>query len=185
MPDSERDAPAALQPVRGLIGAGIEALRHAVPAIDVVGPDRGREAVIGAVREFDSLVFVRETQHRNHRAENLLVGDLHARVDAARDFNEPGRPLSRARRRRAHREIRRSGARRAHRERKEHPPELHRLDPHTPYFSHKTEDLRSRPSPRAARNCHIRYNLNTGWMPARFDSPLRPPGYDALRSASR
>src|SRR5207245_9392669 len=63
-----------------LDGAG-----HAVRLLDVLRPDPGGEAVHRAVGELDALGLVRECQHREHRAEDLLIHDLHAGLRAVED----------------------------------------------------------------------------------------------------
>src|SRR2546429_3839743 len=58
---------------------------HAVRLLDVLRPDPGGEAVHRAVGELDALGLVRECQHREHRAEDLFIHDLHAGLRAVED----------------------------------------------------------------------------------------------------
>src|SRR6058998_2493240 len=60
-----------------LDGAG-----HAVRLLDVLRPDPGGQPVHRAVGELDALGLVLERQHRQHRAEDLLVHDFHAGLGA-------------------------------------------------------------------------------------------------------
>src|SRR6266480_3510611 len=60
-----------------LDGAG-----HAVRLLDVLGPDAGGEPVHRAVGELDAFGLVLERQDREHRAEDLLIHDFHARLGA-------------------------------------------------------------------------------------------------------
>src|SRR5207244_6760813 len=62
--------------------AGFDGAGHAVRLLDVLGPDAGGEAVHRAVGELDAFGLIRERQHREHRAEDLLVHDLHAGLGA-------------------------------------------------------------------------------------------------------
>src|ERR1700741_2628772 len=50
-------------------------------AVNVVGPDRGRETIVGAVRETDCFLFIGESQNRNDGSKNLLLSYGHCRVD--------------------------------------------------------------------------------------------------------
>src|SRR5690348_2372415 len=54
-------------------GAGLDGARHAVRLLDVLGPDAGGEPVHRAVGELDAFGLVRKREHREHRAEDLLV----------------------------------------------------------------------------------------------------------------
>src|SRR5215813_11378703 len=69
--------------------AGLEVAHRAEGAVHVLREDRGREAVLDAVRDLDRLVDVAHLDHRGRRAEDLLLGDPHLRVDVA----EQGRPV--------------------------------------------------------------------------------------------
>src|SRR5215510_13741994 len=65
--------------------AGLEVAHRAEGAVDVLREDRGREAVLDAIRDLDRLVDVAHLDHRGRRAEDLLLGDPHLRVDVAED----------------------------------------------------------------------------------------------------
>ncbi len=54
-------------------------------AADVAGPDRGGEAVAGAVGPLDRLRLVGERLHGDHRAEDLLLDHLVALLEAGDD----------------------------------------------------------------------------------------------------
>ena len=63
--------------------AGVDRLRDAVRAADVVGPDVGREPVRGRVRQAHRLGLVVERRRDEHRPEDLLLEDRHRLVDVA------------------------------------------------------------------------------------------------------
>jgi hypothetical protein len=52
-------------------------LRHPHGALDVGGPHRGGEAVLGVVGQAHRLVLVGERHGDEHRSEDLLAGDRH------------------------------------------------------------------------------------------------------------
>src|SRR5689334_24805984 len=59
-------------------GPGLYRPSHAVRPLHILGPNARREPIARAVRELDALRLVFEREHRQHRAEDLLVHDLHA-----------------------------------------------------------------------------------------------------------
>src|SRR5690349_20882645 len=58
-------------------GPGLDRPSHAVRPLHILGPNPGREAVPCSVCELDALGFVLEREHRQDRAKDLLVHDLH------------------------------------------------------------------------------------------------------------
>ena len=67
--------------------AGAQSLRHPEDARALLRPDAGAEAVRRVVRLLDRLLGRAERQHREHRAEDLLLRD----AIALRDVREDGR----------------------------------------------------------------------------------------------
>ena len=60
---------------------GVDGMRDAVRAPDVVRPDVGGEPVLGRVREPDRLGLVVERHRHEHGPEDLLLEDAHRLVD--------------------------------------------------------------------------------------------------------
>ena len=61
--------------------AGVDAVGDAVRAAEVARPDAGDEPVLGEVGQRDGVAVVVEGQRRQHRAEDLLLEDVHLRLD--------------------------------------------------------------------------------------------------------
>ena len=72
---------------------------HAERAEDVARPHRAREPVGRGVGDPHRLGLAVERDDRDHRAEDLLLGDRHARIDAGRRWWARGRRRARAPRR--------------------------------------------------------------------------------------
>src|ERR1700733_12649762 len=66
-------------------GAGPEPSADLAGPVDVVGEHRGVEPVDGVVGDPHRVVLVGGRDHRQHRAEDLLLGDDRAVVDVAED----------------------------------------------------------------------------------------------------
>src|SRR5207248_732660 len=62
-------------------GASAQSVGDAVGALDVVGLDAGAQAVVGVVGDADRLFLVLDGDGRQHRAEDLVLGDRHLVVD--------------------------------------------------------------------------------------------------------
>src|SRR5262245_17295521 len=71
--------------------SGLDASRDGVRLLDVLRPDARRQAVVDAVGLRHGVVDAVEADHRQHRAEDLLLGDAHRVVDALehRGLDEP------------------------------------------------------------------------------------------------
>ncbi len=67
--------------------AGLEFARHRVGSLDVIRPDRGSEAIDGAVRHPDDIILGFEWDHRQDRPEDLLLSQAHV----GSDISENGR----------------------------------------------------------------------------------------------
>src|SRR5687768_13902397 len=67
--------------------AGLELAHERLGSADVVRPDGGSEAVLGAVSDLDRFVRVREAEDGEYGAKDLLLGDTHIGLD----FVEEGR----------------------------------------------------------------------------------------------
>src|SRR5260370_40213202 len=67
------DAKIAHQPAVYPNRAGVDLFGDAMGAIQVLGPDAGRKAVVSVVRVTDHFVFVIERRDRNDRAENFFA----------------------------------------------------------------------------------------------------------------
>src|SRR5436190_1042315 len=63
-------------------GPRLDRACHAVRLLDVLGPDPGRQPVHRPVSELNPFGLVVERQHRQHRAEDLFIYDLHAGLGA-------------------------------------------------------------------------------------------------------
>src|SRR5487761_650320 len=55
------------------------------PLLLVAGPDRSGQSVPGAVGDLKGLSLIPVRDHRQHRSENLLLGDGHLRADVGED----------------------------------------------------------------------------------------------------
>ncbi len=75
-------------------GAGFDPPPDAFGAVQVPGPDRGGEAVVGVVHEADRLFVVLDLHHPDDRAEALLPHHAHRVVHVDEDLGgEVGGPL--------------------------------------------------------------------------------------------
>src|SRR3990172_9115100 len=63
----------------------LEVAHRAKRPIDVAGEDRRRQAVLDPVRDRDRLVEAAHADQRRRRAEDLLLRDAHAQLDAGKD----------------------------------------------------------------------------------------------------
>src|SRR5262249_29544581 len=71
----EWGAQIAQQPAVDPDDARFELLRHTVAALDVVAPDRRRQAIAYAIGHRQGLLFLVEGQQSSHRPEDLLLID--------------------------------------------------------------------------------------------------------------
>ena len=93
---SSRPMPDFLKPPKGPLksrivdeliatDAGADLGGHLGAVLDVGGPDRAAEAVVGVVGDGDGLLLAVVGDDRQDRAEDLLLGDLHVVVDVGED----------------------------------------------------------------------------------------------------
>ena len=95
---AERAAELEHEAVDG-VGAGAHRVgRPRGAACGVGGPHRAGQAVVGVVGDADRVVDVVVGDHRQHRAEDLLLGDRHLVVDVDEDgrLDVPARGRARA-----------------------------------------------------------------------------------------
>ena len=73
---------------------GLEVAHRPERGVHVAREDRGRKAELDPVRDADRLVDVTHADERGRRAEDLLLGDAHLRVDVAEDGRAVEEPLA-------------------------------------------------------------------------------------------
>src|SRR5215216_4445008 len=76
----------AVEVARGAVDpdiTGLHRARGAEGGLEIVGKDGGGEAVLSRIGKLERLILVLPRKHRQHRTENLFLGNAHVAVDAA------------------------------------------------------------------------------------------------------